>query len=186
MGFTNDAYGKPAFSDGFNLPGDLQAAANFADTFANLRRGTAADRAALVAGQLRDGMLFLENDTGDLYSYTTVDGWSWMGGTTASAVPTLASGWNTPSANFIDRRGGWAMLLFNAARSTNGAAGTACVSIPAKFRAGRAVYAQAWGLLGANNTIQCYYDTAANQVKINQAVNAGQSIALSMSWPVTG
>lgn len=68
MGNTLNTYGKPVISPTpTQTVVDMQAIADFADTFANVRRGTAAQRGALTAGQIRDGMIFLETDTGRGY-----------------------------------------------------------------------------------------------------------------------
>lgn len=78
MGFTLDSYGKPAFSDPFNLPGDLQAGADFTDLYANVRSGTAAGRSELLPAQRRVGMIWVETDTGIPYM-DTVTGWVALG-----------------------------------------------------------------------------------------------------------
>lgn len=68
MGNTLNTYGKPVISPTpTQTVVDMQAIADFADTFANVRRGTAAQRGALTAGQIRDGLLFSETDTGRIY-----------------------------------------------------------------------------------------------------------------------
>lgn len=86
---STDAYGKPVFNDAFALPGDLAAAVAYADTFANGRRGTSSERQGLVAGKRRDGMLFVETDTGDVYLWRDSTGWGlWSKGWTAY-TPTI-------------------------------------------------------------------------------------------------
>lgn len=68
MGNTLDTYGKPVISaTPTQTVVDMQAIANFADSFANVRRGLASERTGLVAGKIREGMLFLESDTGRGY-----------------------------------------------------------------------------------------------------------------------
>lgn len=68
MGNTLDTYGKPVISaTPTQTVVDMQAIANFADAFANVRRGLASERTGLVAGKIREGMLFLESDTGRGY-----------------------------------------------------------------------------------------------------------------------
>ncbi|MFK4760291.1 hypothetical protein ACI3KS_05085 [Microbacterium sp. ZW T5_45] len=75
MGNTLNAYGKPVYTDAFNLPLDLQAAVDFADEFANVRRGTSAQRQALVSGKRRAGMLWVETDTGSIYRCDNALAW---------------------------------------------------------------------------------------------------------------
>lgn len=67
MGNTANAYGELTFDDIYSFPADLNALQAFANRFAHVRRGTANDRTNLTAGQMRDGMLFVETDTGDVY-----------------------------------------------------------------------------------------------------------------------
>ena len=68
MGNTLNTYGKPVISaTPTQTVVDMQAIADFADAFANVRRGLASERGSLTAGQVRDGMLFLESDTGRGY-----------------------------------------------------------------------------------------------------------------------
>lgn len=86
MGNTTNAYGKPVFDDSYDFPEDTNDLAGFADTFANVRRGTASDRTSLLPGQIRDGMLFLETDTGLIWEYTTAGGWRCMTGAMLSVA----------------------------------------------------------------------------------------------------
>lgn len=67
MGNTANAYGELTFDDVYSFPGDMNALAAFMNLFANVRRGTANDRNNLTAGKIRDGMFFVETDTGDVY-----------------------------------------------------------------------------------------------------------------------
>lgn len=86
MGSTLNGYGKPTFNDSYDFPEDTNTLATFADMFANVRRGTASARTGLLAGQIRDGMLFLETDTGLIWEYTTADGWRCMTGAMLSVA----------------------------------------------------------------------------------------------------
>ena len=67
MGNTANAYGELTFDDVYSFPGDMNALAAFVNLFANARRGTANERNNLTAGKMRDGMFFIETDTGDVY-----------------------------------------------------------------------------------------------------------------------
>lgn len=113
----------------------------------------------------------------------------WAGGTWhvngQSATPTLATGWSTASQNVIRRYNGIAFLTFNAARSSDSSVDGVAVSIPAGYRGNQNAYQQAWGLLGAPASIQCWYDASAHQIKLRQTILSGQSIALTMQWPIT-
>lgn len=64
MGNTPNTYGKPVFAQTpTQTVADLQAGADYTDTFANTRTGTAAQRSALTSGQMRANMEFRETDT---------------------------------------------------------------------------------------------------------------------------
>lgn len=102
-----------------------------------------------------------------------------------TATPTLAAGWNAPSTNVVTRRAGIAVATFNASRSSDSAVDAVAVTIPAGYRGGRNAYFQAWGLLGAAATIQCWYDASTHQIKVRQTVLSAQSIALTAAWPIT-
>lgn len=73
MGHSANTYGKPVYTDAADFVADFQAVADFADTFANVRVGTEAERNDLMPGQLRNGLLFVETDTGKLWTY--LGGW---------------------------------------------------------------------------------------------------------------
>lgn len=142
------------------------------------------DNAAMIAyGYAREGLLWWDTDNDSEYRHNGTT-WQLVYAADSSVSPTLGSGW-TVSANVLKRRSGIAFLDFNASRSANAAVGAVVVSIPAGYRASSPnIYAQAWGLAGANNTIQSFYDVGAHQIKINQAVASGQAIALSMCWRI--
>ena len=71
MGYTLDAYGKPVFSKSpTQTVVDMQASADFAEVFAWTRGGTATERGLLTPGQIRDGMTFVETDTGEVFDRT--------------------------------------------------------------------------------------------------------------------
>ncbi|OJU41828.1 MAG: hypothetical protein BGN97_03765 [Microbacterium sp. 69-10] len=80
MGNTKDAYGKPVFDDVYGFPQDAQDNADFADEFANVRRGTSVERQALASGKRRDGMLFVESDTGMVYVSRAGGAWQRVAG----------------------------------------------------------------------------------------------------------
>lgn len=98
MGNTPNPYGKPVYSDGADHVADLQAAADFADVFANIRVGDAADRAALVSGELRAGMLFSETDTGLVWEYDGTD-WDVLTNLSASYTSTASQSIATGGSN---------------------------------------------------------------------------------------
>lgn len=92
---STDAYGKPLFNDVFALPSDLQAAADYTDEFANVRRGNSTDRQSLPAGKRRDGMLWVESDTGSVYGWRDATGWMpVVVADTGWKTLTLTTGWS--------------------------------------------------------------------------------------------
>lgn len=103
MAHTLDPYGKPNFDDVYSFPGDSQANADFADTFAWTRGGTAAGRLALLPGQMRDGMAYVETDTGEVYDRALgdwvrrrrVDAGRFDGSTNATGYVTVNHGLRT-------------------------------------------------------------------------------------------
>lgn len=103
MGHTLDAYGKPVFDDVYSFPEDSQANADFAGTFAWTRGGTAAGRLALLPGQIRDGMTYVETDTGEVFDRTLgdwvrrarVNGGRFSGGTNLNGFVTVNHGLRT-------------------------------------------------------------------------------------------
>lgn len=103
-----------------------------------------------------------------------------------STTPTIGTGWQTPSILTISRANGLATFAFNAQAASNRAIGSIVATIPAGYRFNsHNIWGHGWGLLGAVAALQCYLDAGTNQVKINQPVNAGQSLALTLQWPVT-
>lgn len=98
MGFTLNAFGKPEYNQTPQTVLDLQAAADFAFDFANVRVGTLDQRNALVPAKLKAGMLFIETDTGDTYEYTG-SGWVWVLSTGAYQTVSPNSGWNVVSGS---------------------------------------------------------------------------------------
>lgn len=94
MGNALDGYGKPVFDDTFNLPGDLTAAVEYADEFANVRVGTSAERQSLPAGKQRFGMLWVETDTSVVYVTNGSSVWTRVAEPALPFMPLqLSSGW---------------------------------------------------------------------------------------------
>lgn len=103
-----------------------------------------------------------------------------------TGTATLATGWAAPSVLSLKKVNGTVILAVNVAASTTRAIGSVVVTIPAGYRFNlHNLWDHAWGLLGAVSSLQVYYEIATNQIKINQPVSAGQSIALTMQWPAT-
>lgn len=92
MGSTANAYGELTFDDVYNFPGDLNALQAFVNRFANVRRGTANDRGGLTAGQMRDGMFFVETDTGDVYLRRS-GGWKHILGDSGWVALPMSNSW---------------------------------------------------------------------------------------------
>lgn len=99
MGNTANAYGELTFDDVYSFPADLNDLAAFVNRFANGRRGTSADRLALLPGQIRDGMMFLETDTGDVY-LRRLGSWARVLGDTGwQNLPAYNTGWSTEGSD---------------------------------------------------------------------------------------
>lgn len=92
MGNTANAYGELTFDDVYSFPGDMNDLAAFVNTFAHVRRGTASARAALLPGQIRDAMIFLETDTGDIY-LRRLGSWKLIIGDTGWVALPLSNTW---------------------------------------------------------------------------------------------
>lgn len=114
MGNSPDAFGKPLYSDGFNLPGDIAAAVEFADEFANVRRGTNTERQSAPPTKLRDGMLWVETDTGAIYEWRTATGWRIVHApdTGWKPVGSLVTGWTVQAGDTFDYRVVGQVLFF--------------------------------------------------------------------------
>jgi hypothetical protein len=157
--------------------------AAFAAERGNLLRGTTAEMNAFEYPD--EGLYWSSTDDGGLYRYT--DGnWDTLIAENSAVEATVASGWGTPSQNVVVRKNGWVMVVFNAAATSVKAVGAVVATVPVGFRANYNVYAQAWGLLGAANTVQVYFESATGQIKMQQGIASGQSIAVTMTWPQSG
>lgn len=64
MGNTRNSAGKRIYDDVYSFPQDSQDLADDVWAAGTVRIGTAAERGAVPAGYLRDGMLWVETDTG--------------------------------------------------------------------------------------------------------------------------
>lgn len=153
MAGTRNSYGITQFSDGFDLPGDLQDLADDLDVFANLRRGTASDRTTLVAGKIRDGMLFDETDTGNLWQYTTAKGWRCLtGAMLAVATGTAQTIANNTITDVVFT--GQTATLAGTGLALNASTGVVTASIGGTFRVhGEAVWA-AGGAAAASHALE--------------------------------
>src|SRR5690606_24978174 len=89
MGNTKNAFGKPIFDDIYTFPQDSQDAVDFADEFANARRGTSAERQALPVGKQRDGMLWIESDTGAVWQSAGSGAWRVVVAPLVAYTPTV-------------------------------------------------------------------------------------------------
>lgn len=175
----------PAFpaTDAPATGADLEELARYAQFRGNLLRGTTAEM--LGYAHAATDMYWANTTDGLLYKYT-VSGWVSIFALPLDFVnPTVASGWATPSQNFLARRSGLAFFTFNATRTSAASAGAAIATVPAGYRSSVNIYGQAWGLSGAPASIQINYDAASNQVRLGQALANGQAIAGTISWPIT-
>jgi len=109
MGYTTDSFGKPVFSKSpTQTVVDLQAAADFAGEFANVRVGTASERGALTPGEIHPGMLFSESDTGKILVALSGGGWRVVDtpDTGWFSLGPLNSGWTSTVAPMGRVKGG--------------------------------------------------------------------------------
>ena len=85
MGSNKNPVGKRVFDDKYEFPQDTQALADDIWDAYVTRVGTSADRGLIPPGQLRDGIVFRETDTG--YVYLRAGGaWQIVGGITPIAL----------------------------------------------------------------------------------------------------
>jgi len=105
MGHTTDSFGKPVFSKSpTQTVVDLQAAADFAGEFANVRVGTASERGSLTPGEIHPGMLWSETDTGALYKFSG-SGWVLVWHDTGwQPLGVLATGWSVEPGDLAGYR----------------------------------------------------------------------------------
>lgn len=164
---------------------DLTEVAAYAALVGNLKVLTSAQRVALTGPDRWVGLYVEETDTGLLWKYTA-GGWVMVLPSSGdqTVTPVVQAGFSPPSVNALDSRAGIAFLSFNAVRSAGSAVGQYVVAIPPGFRGDRNVWTHAWGLSGAASAIQCYYDVGVHMIRMQQVLTTGQSIALSMNWPV--
>lgn len=174
--------GRPIFNDNDapDIKVDPGAAATYAADVGN--RIVRANLAALDSyAYKREGLQGYAQDTDIDYLHNGT-GWEVAGGATKRLTGLATAGWGTISMDEITRAGRVVMYRFNAARTSNLTAGSAIANIPDGYRATRNVWGFAWGLGGATNAVQVYFDAGANQVKTQIAINSGQSIALALMW----
>lgn len=127
MGSSLDARGKPTFDNEADPQTDLQTAADWADKVGAGIRGTSAERALIAPGEIDDGQMFVETDTGSIYLRLS-SGWRHIFSPLTSYTPTLT--------NFSLGTGGvavgrylvasgtveyWVDLTFGSSPSTSGA-----------------------------------------------------------------
>lgn len=187
MGFTpgTGPKGRGRFNSTPSTTADFNQALDLINEFGNYAGAIEEwDRDAITGAALYDGLLIYNLTAGRLeirHMNTWVPLFT-VG--TATATPTVANGWQIPSLNVVTGRDGWAHLTFNAIRTTTSSADATIVSIPAGFRTLTNHYGFGWGLLGGASSIQCWYDTSVHQIKMRQALSAGQSLALTMYWQI--
>lgn len=85
MGSSKNTAGKRVFDDVYNFPQDSQSLADDLWDAYVTRAGTSSDRGLIPPGQLRDGIVFRETDTGLIYLRHAGD-WSLVGGRTPVAI----------------------------------------------------------------------------------------------------
>lgn len=159
--------------------------ADYAALVGNRKVLTTAQRLALTGKAVWDGLEVWDTDLKSLFVRDT-GAWVLLFSLPATGTAGLDStNWNTPGTMSLVRRSGFAFLRFNGGPKVNQSIGAKIVDIPAGFRTDANVWLNAWGLGGAPGSMQVYYDASVNQVKLNGALAVGQSVAISMMWPVT-
>lgn len=134
MGNTKNSYGKPVYDDNYSFPQDSQDAVDFADEFANTRIRTAAGRAALLPGQIREGMLVPESDTGDVYQ-RRLGSWTRVLGDTGWQTPSLLNSWANYALGFqVTRYRRLNGIVHIEGHVKSGTVGLAVFTLPAGFR----------------------------------------------------
>lgn len=100
MGSSIGGQFKPIFDDNTDLPADLQAAVDYAERVGGLLTGPRAERVVLTSGQVAEGWLFSETDTGRIY-LRRLGAWILMWGSlsammrrSSTSVTVLGSSWN--------------------------------------------------------------------------------------------
>ncbi|WP_439593883.1 hypothetical protein [Microbacterium sp.] len=146
MGFTLNPFRKPVYDDVAAPVPDLQAAVDFAMLFAFATGGTATARNDLLPGQRRDGMIWIETDTG--YIWRDVAGnWTLLSPATLSvmraATQTLTNG---VYADVLFT--GQTPLLSGSGLSLNAATGVVTVGHSALYRIHGSVTFAAGGTAG--------------------------------------
>lgn len=135
MGNTLDGFGKPVYDDTFNLPEDLTAAVAFADHFANVRRGTSAERQATPPQKLREGMMWPESDTQKTFQWFSAVGWRDMAAGRVIPITTFSTGWSaTPGYVPYLLLKGNEVRMFGAASRGAGGALSSILTIPEELR----------------------------------------------------
>ena len=104
--------------------------------------------------------------------------------------PTVGSGWDTPSINFIYQRSGWVQATFNAYRSSGAAVGAVLFDVPVGYQGDHNVFAVGGKLNGSgvplSGDVWVYYDVFTEEVKLRTAMAADTSIAVTIGWPLEG
>lgn len=172
MGYTTDSFGKPVFSKSpTQTVVDLQAAADFAGEFANVRVGTASERGALTPGEIRPGMLFSESDTGKILVALSGGGWRVVDQDTGDVGLSLASGWSghvSEPAPSHRVRGGF--VSFNGRLAATSGAGTVISTLPVGARPGVQIVTLAYDaganvwhslIIGVNGSLNLFTKSAA-------------------------
>lgn len=168
MGFSSDGRGKPEYDENASFVSDLQGAVDFAEKIGGLLKGTPTERAALSAGNLLPGWLFVESTTGDVYRWT---GSAWVAvyqfrdwvTLTAASGWTAGTGTNAPQVSRDGTRVTWRGSMFG------GGAGTDTTTVPSGFRPGRAV---AVPFVTASNTVGIATVFTNGVVQLSDAIHA--------------
>ena len=171
MGNTVNPAGKRVFDDVYTFPQDSQDLADDIHLFANTRSGTSADRAALLPGLIRPGMLFSESDTGKILVALAGGGWRLVDQDTGDVGLSLASGWSghvSEPAPSHRVRGGF--VSFDGRLAATSGAGAVLSTLPVGSRPGVQIVTLAYDaganiwhslVIGVNGSLNLFTKSAA-------------------------
>lgn len=102
----------------------------------------------------------------------------------AEVEPTLGAGWTDVDHKRLRRRGGFAYLQFNAARTSSLPTDGVLCEIPAGYRGDDKNWGSAWHVSNPGKFFQVYYDVSLHKILTQETIPDSAGVALSMMWPL--